>query len=83
MHIIIMLPLFFRKKEPPPFDLVVLKGELHGLFSQHFVEFVVESEEAKTFLEWCWDTGHASEHYWNTLNYNVQLKPPGGYYGEK
>ena len=70
-----------RKKEPPPFDLTILKGEIHGLFSRRFVEYIVESPQAQGFLRWCWNTSHASEHYWNTLNYNRKLNVPGGYYG--
>ncbi len=62
--------------------MTVLKGELHGLFSRRFVEFIVESDAARRYLRWCWDTGHPSEHYWNTLNYNVHLQAPGGYRGE-
>ena len=47
------------------------------------VEYIVESDIAKKYLEWCWDTGHPSEHYWNTLNYNTHVAAPGGYIGTK
>ena len=45
------------------------------------VEYIVESDTAKEYLNWCWDTGHPSEHYWNVLNYNRDLNAPGGYQG--
>jgi len=41
----------------------------------------VESEHGRKYLDWCRDTGHPSEHYYNTLNYNVHLNAPGGYVG--
>ena len=71
----------YLPKEPPPYNLTFYKGELHGLFSRRFVEFIVESEVGQTYLEWCWDSGHPSEHYWNVLNYNRHLNAPGGYIG--
>ncbi|KAK2159865.1 hypothetical protein LSH36_144g00002 [Paralvinella palmiformis] len=71
----------YLRKGPPPFNLTFFKGELHGLFSRKMVEYIVESDIAKKYLEWCWDTGHPSEHYWNTLNYNTHVAAPGGYIG--
>lgn len=68
-------------KEGPPFNLTFFKGELHGLFSRHMVEYIIENEVSQRYLGWCWDTGHPSEHYWNVLNYNVHLHAPGGYEG--
>ena len=62
-------------------NLTFFKGELHALLSRRMVEYIVESEMARSYLEWCRDTGHPSEHYWNTLNYNRQLAVPGGYQG--
>ena len=61
--------------------ITLLQGELHGLFSRKMVEYIVENDIAKKYLEWCWDTGHPSEHYWNTLNYNKHVEAPGGYIG--
>ena len=72
----------FVPKSPPPYNIRIYKGEVHGLFSQRFVEYIVSDERAKKLLEWCEDSGHASEHYWNTLNYNVHLRAPGGYTGK-
>ena len=70
-----------KPKEGPPFNLTFFKGELHGLFSRRMVEYIIKSDVSQRYLEWCWDTGHPSEHYWNVLNYNVQLRAPGGYEG--
>ena len=40
------------------------------------------SDVAKQYLDWCWDSGHPSEHYWNVLNYNQHLNAPGSYIGQ-
>ena len=72
----------FVLREPPPYNLTFYKGEIHGLFSPRFVEFIIESDVGQKFLEWCVLSGHSSEHYWNTLNYNLHLKAPGGYFGK-
>lgn len=71
----------YQPKTPYPVALKFFKGELHALFSRRFTEFLLESEHGRKYLEWCWDTGHPSEHYWNTLNYNQHLDAPGGYTG--
>ncbi|ESO12380.1 hypothetical protein HELRODRAFT_141556, partial [Helobdella robusta] len=69
-----------QKKKPYEFlNLTFYKGETHGLFASKMTEFIIESKEGKTFFDWCKDTGHASEHYWNTLNYNKLFRAPGGY----
>lgn len=71
----------YQSKSPYPVPLKFFKGELHALFSRRFTEYLIESEHGRKYLEWCWDTGHPSEHYWNTLNYNRHLGAPGGYEG--
>lgn len=71
----------FLPKPPFRIDLTFVKGELHGLFARKMVEYIVEDPFAQEYLQWCWDTGHPSEHYWNVLNYNTFLKAPGGYEG--
>lgn len=73
----------YQPKTPYPVALKFFKGELHALFSRRFTEFLIESEHGRKYLEWCWDTGHPSEHYWNTLNYNKHLDAPGGYTGRR
>lgn len=73
----------YQPKTPYPVALKFFKGELHALFSRRFTEFLLESEHGRKYLEWCWDTGHPSEHYWNTLNYNQHLDAPGGYTGRR
>ena len=71
-----------KLKEPYKYsNLTFFKGETHGFFSSEMTEYLVESKHGMSFLEWCKDTGHASEHYWNTLNYNALLNAPGGYTG--
>ena len=76
--------LFNTRTPKPPYPhakLKFFKGETHGLFSAKMTEFLLESFHGRMFFEWCMDTGHASEHYWNTLNYNPHLHAPGGYTG--
>ena len=74
--------MFYSSTKPkPPDGLTLYKGEIHGLFSHNFVEYIVNDPVSKTLLEWVSDTSHASEHYWNTLNYNQHLRVPGGFLG--
>jgi len=77
--------IFYNTMQPrgPPtgLNLTYYKGEVHCMFSPRFVEYIVNSDVAGRFLEWCKKSGHASEHYWNTLNYDTSLSVPGGYYG--
>ena len=72
----------FSPREPPSHNVTFFKGELHGLFSRKFVEFVVKSDVASEYFEWCKLSGHPSEHYWNVLNFNPHLQAPGGFIGE-
>ena len=71
----------FTPKAPFHVNLTFFKGEIHALFSRRMVEYLVENDTARSYLEWCCDSGHPSEHYWNTLNYNERLAVPGGYQG--
>jgi len=78
--------IFYNTFTPKPrfhVNLTYFKGAVHALLSRRMVEYVVESDVARSYLEWCWDTGHPSEHYWNTLHYNEQLAVPGGYRGTR
>lgn len=70
-----------RPRESLPYNLTYFKGELHGMFSRRMVEYMVENSVAQEYFEWCRYSGHPSEHYWNTLNYNRHLAAPGGYEG--
>ena len=69
-------------KEPNRHNLTFYKGELHGVFSHKMVEYLTESDIGRGYFQWVFDTGHPTEHYWNTLNYNRHLKAPGGYEGK-
>ena len=71
----------FQPKPPFHVNVTFFKGELHGLFAHKMVEYIVEEPVARDYLQWCWDSGHPSEHYWNVLNYNKHLRAPGGYEG--
>ena len=59
-----------------------ISGEVHGLFSHNMVLYIVSDPVAQRYLQWCHESGHPSEHYWNVLNYNQKLNAPGSYIGE-
>ncbi|CAH1785393.1 unnamed protein product [Owenia fusiformis] len=69
------------RHSPPPFNLIIHKGSLHGAFTRNFVQFMMETDVGQQFSEWCKDTARASEHYWNTLNFNTHIAVPGGFNG--
>ncbi|KAK3585377.1 hypothetical protein CHS0354_004657 [Potamilus streckersoni] len=74
-----------KKKEDPPFDLVITKGNAYNIFSRAFVEFALTDEIAIDLLGWSADTLTPDEHYWATLNNlysNDFLDTPGGYKGD-
>ncbi|KAL4239490.1 Beta-1 [Mactra antiquata] len=66
-----------QKKEDPPFNITVVKGSAYGIFSRDFVNFVINSYQARTILDWFHDVLSPDEYYWATLNYNHQLEAPG------
>ena len=71
-------------KEPPPYNLDILKGNVYGIFSRDFVAWVLQDKMAKALLHWSINTWSPDEHYWATLHHtftNPQLKPPGGFSG--
>ena len=73
-----------NKKDSPPHNLVITKGNAYNLFSREFVEFVFADEKAQDLLSWSEDTLTPDEHYWATLNNlysNPFLGTPGGYKG--
>ena len=70
-----------QRKEKPPHNITVVKGSAYGVFSRHFVQFVVKNKIANDFLQWCKDISSPDEYFWATLNHNTQLGTPGGYSG--
>ena len=76
----------YRKlKDPPPFNLDIIKGSVYGVFSRRFVKWILTDEVPRALLRWSRDTFSPDEHYWATLHHtfsNPQIHPPGGYAGE-
>ncbi|OAF69164.1 hypothetical protein A3Q56_03113 [Intoshia linei] len=68
-------------KEKMNLNITFYKGDVHGIFTYKMVEFIVHDKKSKDYLKYIWNTGHASEHYWNVLNYNQYFNVPGGYMG--
>lgn len=69
------------KKERFPYNITMAKGPVHVLASRAYVEFVIKDPVALEFREWCRDTGHGSEHFFNSLEYSPQLGVPGAFTG--
>ena len=67
---------------PPPFNLTMYKGAVHGVFTRRFVEYLLESKVAQTFLKWLKHTKIPDEFFWSTLNLDPKANAPGGYNGE-
>jgi hypothetical protein len=70
-----------QTKEPPPFNLTIIKGNLHILGSRPFIEFALNDKRALALLEWLNDTMIPDESFFSTLNYNHELRAPGAYLG--
>ncbi|XP_013379216.1 beta-1,3-galactosyl-O-glycosyl-glycoprotein beta-1,6-N-acetylglucosaminyltransferase 3 [Lingula anatina] len=72
------------KKNPPPYNITIVRGSAYGIFSRNFVEFILHNPAARALLSWSRDTYSPDEFYWATLHhlmYNPHLKTPGGYAG--
>ena len=72
-----------QKKDNPPFNVTVVKGSAYGIFSREFVEFVINSNTARSLLDWFRDVYSPDEYYWATLNHNNHLGTPGAFYKGK
>ena len=69
----------------PPCNISIVRGSAYGIFSNGFVDFIVNDDRAKALLEWSRFTYSPDEFYWSTLNhiaYNKHLGTPGGYTGQ-
>ncbi|KAL5005598.1 hypothetical protein ScPMuIL_016756 [Solemya velum] len=70
-----------RRKSPPPHNITVVKGSAYGVFSRSFVEYIINDQRAKDFLNWCRSVFSPDEYYWATLHHNPHLHIPGSYSG--
>ncbi len=70
-----------RVKSPPPGDVTIYKGSFASTLSREFVNFAINADFPKAFLEWLNDTYIADEQYWATLIHNSKVGTPGGFPG--
>ncbi|XP_013386129.1 beta-1,3-galactosyl-O-glycosyl-glycoprotein beta-1,6-N-acetylglucosaminyltransferase [Lingula anatina] len=76
---------FYRtnvKKSPPRWKIKLAKGSVHIAATRGYVDYVINSEIGKYFLEWVKDTGTPDETFFATLNINPHLKVPGAFTGD-
>ena len=64
-------------KSPPPYNYTMVKGITYSSLSHAFVEYVMNSVEAKALLDWVKDTEVADEWYWGTMHYSINHIAPG------
>ena len=66
-----------KRKLPPPHGFKIAKGSAHIVASRGFVYYATHSKVALDLLDWLNDTKVPDEHYFNTLQHNVQQWIPG------
>ena len=71
----------FTVKDGFKYDITMVKGSVHIIVSRKFAEFATSNKMAVAFYRWIEDTGHASETFFNSLQYSPQLGVPGAYTG--
>ncbi|KAI8797493.1 beta-1,3-galactosyl-O-glycosyl-glycoprotein beta-1,6-N-acetylglucosaminyltransferase 4 [Biomphalaria glabrata] len=69
------------KNRPPPHGINIVKGSAYGTFSRDFIDFVINHQIAKDFLEWCKTVLSPDEYFWATLHHSKVVNVPGGYTG--
>ena len=70
-----------NEKSNPPHKIKVVKGSAYGIFSKDFVDFLLNDQRAKDFLNWTRDILSPDEYFWATMNHNPDLHAPGSYNG--
>ena len=66
---------------PPPHNITPVKGGVHVVLNRAFVDFAVNNQVAKDFLNWCKKVEVPDELFFATLNNNPQLNISGSYKG--
>jgi hypothetical protein len=72
----------FDKAGPLPVNVTLTKGSVHIVASRAYVDYVINNDTAKQFLQWTRRTWIPDETYFSSLNHSPQLKVPGSYLGE-
>ncbi|EDO37446.1 predicted protein [Nematostella vectensis] len=68
-------------KPPPPFNITLRKGNIHAMLTRGFVEFLLESEIANAFIDWCNDTSVPDETFFASMQNHPGA--PGGVVGDQ
>jgi hypothetical protein len=72
----------FAEAEELPVNVTLTKGSVHIVASRAYVDYVINNDAAKQFLQWTRRTQVPDETYFSSLNHSPQLKVPGSYLGE-
>ena len=73
-----------QTKEPPPHNIQLVVGYVHGAFSRAFVEYVLHDPIARDLVDWSKNTRVPDEVVFSTLNHmNHHLKVPGSFTGKR
>ncbi|XP_070204316.1 N-acetyllactosaminide beta-1,6-N-acetylglucosaminyl-transferase-like [Littorina saxatilis] len=62
---------------PAPYHLSMTKGDVHIAAVRGFVDYAINSNVARRFLEWEKLNQHPDESFFNTLNFDPRLGAPG------
>ncbi|VDI10755.1 Hypothetical predicted protein [Mytilus galloprovincialis] len=66
---------------PPPNRIRPIHGSMHIVVNRRFVEYILFNKVANDLFNWTKNAQHASEIFYNTLNYNPHLNISGSYKG--
>ncbi|XP_071131554.1 beta-1,3-galactosyl-O-glycosyl-glycoprotein beta-1,6-N-acetylglucosaminyltransferase-like [Mytilus edulis] len=66
---------------PPPHSIRPIHGSVHIVANRRFVEYILFNKVASDLFNWTKNAQHASEIFFNTLNYNPHLNISGSYKG--
>ena len=67
---------------PAPANITIAKGCVYMAVTWDFVNFTINSDVSKTFLEWVKYTRNPEETYFATLNMNPLIGTPGAFTGK-
>ncbi|KAL4221385.1 hypothetical protein ACF0H5_019643 [Mactra antiquata] len=67
---------------PPPHKIRPIKGSVHVAVNRHFVNFAINDERARDFLQWLKRTQIPDETFFASLNHNPSLGINGSFLGE-
>ena len=64
-----------KPKDPPPYNYTIVKGNTYCSFSRAFVEYAMNSVEARAYLEWLNDTIHFRRNILGHLAVQHSVQP--------